>query len=107
MTIGEIIALIKAASRRIERERRMEEARTKRQIIMLRNLALQIGETVACLFTSEKRSLVPLSTYYPDLFGVKEEQAEVSLETYTAMFEDFAARRNMQRAKRGGATPHE
>ena len=108
MTLAEITALLEAAVRRINRDKAQQEASAKQQIIMLRNLSLQTGESIACLFDRNRRQLTPLSAYYPGLFGAESSSGgEMSLEKYTVMFEDFAARQNLRRAQRGGATPHE
>lgn len=107
MTLSEITALLEAAVRRINRDKAKQEAGAKQQIIMLRNLSLQTGESIACLFDKNRRQLTPLSAYYPGLFGAESSGSEMSLEKYTVMFEDFAARHNLRHVQRGGATPHE
>lgn len=108
MTLSEITALLEAAVRRINRDKAKQEAGAKQQIIMLRNLSLQTGESIACLFDKNRRQLTPLSAYYPGLFGAESSGGgEMSLEKYTVMFEDFATRHNLRHAQRGGATPHE
>lgn len=107
-TLSEIIQLLEAAQRRLQREQKRREADTRQQAIMYRNLSLQTGESVACLFDKKKRTLTPLSEYYPGLFEKEEEKAkEMSLETYTAVWEDFAYRYNAWRRKtRGGGDGH-
>lgn len=85
-----------SAERRLERERKTKENELKQQIILLRNLSLQVGEAVSCLFDKKKRTLTPLSEYYPGLFNPIEETNEMSLESYTDMFEDFAYRHNQR-----------
>ena len=99
MTLSEITALLEAAVRRITHDKAKQEAGAKQQIIMLRNLSLQTDKN--------RRQLTPLSAYYPGLFGAESSGGEMSLEKYTVMFEDFAARHNLRHAQRGGATPHE
>ena len=101
-TLSEITALLEAAVRRIQREQRRQENETKQQIIMLRNLSLQTGESVACLFDKRKRELTPLSAYYPGLFEDSSQREEMSLDAYTVLFEDFAYRHNARRKKQKG-----
>lgn len=111
LTLPEIVELLQAAQRKLQREQQRKENETKQQAIMLRNLSLQTGESVACLFDKNKRTLTPLSEYYPGLFKAEEIQQEVSLETYTALWEDYAYRYNERmKRKRGevnGCTGHD
>jgi len=103
MTLPEIVALLESAKRRLKREQQMRENETRQQAIMFRNLSLQTGESVACLFDKNKRTLTPLSEYYPSLFKHEDEVKEMSLEAYTALFEDYAYRHNERmKKKRGG-----
>lgn len=104
LTLSEITELIDSANRRFKREHEKREADIKQQAIMDRNLALQIGEVVACIFSKNKSDITPLYEFYPDLFEAEKKRAtEMDLETYTYLWEDYAYRVNQERKRmRGG-----
>lgn len=106
LTLSEISELIDSATRKLEQEKARRDADIKQQVIMLRNLSLQVGEVVACLFDKNKHDLTPLSEYYPGLFTEEETTNEMDLETYTIIAEDYCYRHNERmkkmRMQRGG-----
>lgn len=107
MSLAEHALLLQAARWRAQREQEQRKEDMKQHAILLYNLSLQIGESVGLLFDSEKkRSLTPLSTYYPGLFDAEERKEDMSLETYTEMFVDFAERQNIRRHKMKGGDDH-
>ena len=92
LSLGEISALIEAASRRLKREQKQREADLKQNIIMQRNQALMIGEIVG-----------NIKEFYPGLFTEEETVKEMDLESYTLLWEDYAYRYNERmKKKRGG-----
>jgi hypothetical protein len=94
--------MLQSKQRQIDRERKQKEADAKAEIIMLRNQSFQIGEIIQLLFDKKKKDVTPLGVYYPDLFPETSKQKEMSLETYTDLFLDFAIRTNyMRRLQRG------
>ena len=100
MTLPEIVALLESAKRRLKREQQMRENETRQQAIMFRNLSLQTGESVACLFDKNKRTLTPLSEYYPSLFKHEDEVKEMDIHPYTDLFVDWCERANIEREKK-------
>jgi hypothetical protein len=103
LSLGEIAALIDAASRRLKREQKQREADLKQNIIMQRNQALMIGEVVGNIFSKQKHPLTPLKEFYPGLFTEEETEREMDLESYTLLWEDYAYRYNERmKKKRGG-----
>lgn len=104
LTLSEISDLIDAANRRFKRDYERRDADIKQQAIMDRNLALQIGEVVACIFSKNKNDITPLYEFYPELFEKERRQSqEMDLETYTYVWEDYAYRVNQERKRmRGG-----
>lgn len=104
LTLNEITSCLESANRRRMRDQEREEADIKLRAVMLRNLAYQITEGIAIVFSKDKKEISSLDKYYPNLFE-PESQKEMDLETYTDLFVDFAWRANASRhAGEGGET---
>lgn len=99
LTPGEARDIIRSVTRNLKREREIKRADLKTRIVVARNEAWQIAESVGFLIDKRNRHARTLSEYYPDLF----EPEVMTLESYTTGFVAWAKGINAMRAAKRAA----
>ena len=105
MSLGEIDDLLESYARRKEREEKHREAMLKDEIMVLFNQALQIGNIVGKMMSSDVQIKTP-GEYYPELFGTEstdfteeeegdEPKLSPEMKLHKARMDDFIFRHNM------------